>query len=102
MPDPARGNSLHFCHLAKKIAGEVNKVNAVVEQGAASHDVNVMGGGTLLDNGIHLIDLTRYFLGEVAKVQGVATGRIWHFPSCEDNGFALLQSPTGQVASLQA
>jgi predicted dehydrogenase len=66
------------------------------------HDVNVMGGGTLLDNGIHLIDLTRYFLGEVAKVQGVATGRIWHFPSCEDNGFALLQSPTGQVASLQA
>jgi predicted dehydrogenase len=66
------------------------------------HDANVMGGGTLLDNGIHLIDLTRYFLGEVEKVQGVATGRIWHFPNCEDNGFALLQSPTGQVASLQA
>src|SRR5437870_13154288 len=42
MPDPASGNSLHFFHLAKKIAGEVNKVNAVVEQGAASHHVNVM------------------------------------------------------------
>jgi predicted dehydrogenase len=66
------------------------------------HDVKVMGGGALFDNGIHIIDLTRYFLGEVAEVKGYATNSIWGFPGCEDNGFALLKSPTGKIASLQA
>lgn len=66
------------------------------------HDATVMGGGTLVDNGIHIIDLTRYFLGEVADVTGYATGNVWRFPGCEDNGFALLRSPEGKVASLQA
>lgn len=66
------------------------------------HDVDVMGGGTLLDNGIHLVDLTRYVLGEVAEVQGYVTGNVWGFRGCEDNGFALLRSPTGKVAALHA
>ena len=66
------------------------------------HDVNVMGGGALVDNGIHTIDLTRYFLGEVSEVKGFATSNVWGFAGCEDNAFALLKSPVGKVASLQA
>lgn len=66
------------------------------------HDPEVMGGGALLDNGIHLVDLTRYFLGEVAEVKGYASGNVWGFPGCEDNGFALLRSPEGKVGTLQA
>ncbi len=66
------------------------------------HDAEMMGGGALRDNGIHLIDLTRYFLGEVAEVKGFASDSVWHFPGCEDNGFALLRSPAGKIASLQA
>jgi predicted dehydrogenase len=66
------------------------------------HDVDVMGGGTLLDNGIHLVDLTRYVLGEVAEVQGYATANVWGFRGCEDNGFALLRSPAGKVAALHS
>jgi predicted dehydrogenase len=66
------------------------------------HDVDVMGGGALVDNGIHTIDLTRYFLGEVSEVKGFATGNVWGFAGCEDNAFALLKSPVGKVASLQA
>jgi len=66
------------------------------------HDVKVMGGGALLDNGIHMIDLTRYFLGEVAEVKGYATDSVWGFHGCEDNGFALLKSRAGKVATLQA
>ncbi len=66
------------------------------------HDVNVMGGGALVDNGIHILDLTRYFLGEVAEVKGFCTGHVWQFEGCEDNAFALLRSPAGRIATLQA
>lgn len=66
------------------------------------HDVGVMGGGALMDNGIHIIDLTQYFLGGVAEVKGFSTGNVWNYPGCEDNGFALLRSPEGKVALLQA
>lgn len=66
------------------------------------HDAGIMGGGALRDNGIHLIDLTRYFLGDVAEVRGFGSNGVWAFDGCEDNGFALLRSPAGHIASLQA
>jgi predicted dehydrogenase len=66
------------------------------------HDATVMGGGVLRDNGIHLIDLTRYFLGEVAEVTGFTSAGVWQFEGCEDNGFALLRNEAGNVASLHA
>jgi len=66
------------------------------------HDAAVMGGGVLRDNGIHLIDLTRYFLGEVAEVTGFTSGAVWQFEGCEDNGFALLRNEAGNIASLHA
>ncbi len=65
-------------------------------------DASITGGGALMDNGIHLIDLTRWFLGEVADVRGYATNHVWHKGRCEDNGFLLLRNPAGRVATLQA
>ncbi|NDQ56922.1 MAG: Gfo/Idh/MocA family oxidoreductase [Acidipila sp.] len=66
------------------------------------HDVKVMGGGALVDNGIHILDLTRYFLGEVVEVKGFRTGHVWSFEGCEDNAFALLRNSRGNIAQLQA
>jgi predicted dehydrogenase len=66
------------------------------------HDVKVMGGGALVDNGIHILDLTRYYLGEVAEVKGFRTGHVWGFEGCEDNAFALLKNAQGRIAQLQA
>jgi predicted dehydrogenase len=66
------------------------------------HDDAVMGGGALRDNGIHLIDLTTYFLGKVEKVDGMASNSVWGFQGCEDNGFILMCNPNGNVATLQA
>lgn len=65
-------------------------------------DPGVMGGGALMDNGIHLLDLTRSILGEVAVVSGYASEQVWQRRGCEDNAFALLRSPTGQIATLHA
>ena len=66
------------------------------------HDKKVIGGGALLDNGIHIIDLTRYLLGDVEEVYGVATNRVWKLEGSEDNGIAILRSPKGKHAILQA
>jgi len=90
------------------VIGELDHIRSYAGYSAADHshpwlhDADVMGGGALRDNGIHLIDLTRYFLGEVAEVQGFASNSVWGFEGCEDNGFALLRGPTGKIASLQA
>jgi predicted dehydrogenase len=59
------------------------------------------GGGELIDQGPHLIDLSRWFLGEFDEVQGFAHTYYWDMP-VEDNGFMLLKTAKRQVAFLHA
>jgi predicted dehydrogenase len=59
----------------------------------------VSGGGEAIDQGMHLIDLSRWFLGEFPRVQGYARTFFWKMP-VEDNAFFLLQTVAGQVAFL--
>ncbi len=66
------------------------------------YDKKVMGGGALMDVGIHIIDLARYVLGEVEEVFGFTSSRVWNLGESEDNGVALLRSPQGKCAVLQA
>lgn len=88
--------------------GELDHIRSYTGYSAEEHshpwlrDAEEMGGGALRDNGIHLIDLTRYFLGEPVEVSGYASNVVWGFPGCEDNGFALLRNAEGKVASLHA
>lgn len=66
------------------------------------YDKNVIGGGALMDVGIHMLDLTAYLLGNVTEVYGVATDHVWKIPGSEDNGFALLRNNAGAVATFHA
>lgn len=59
------------------------------------------GGGELIDQGPHLIDLSRWFLGDFTEVQGFAHTYFWEMP-VDDNGFMLLKTPKKQVAFLHA
>jgi predicted dehydrogenase len=59
------------------------------------------GGGELIDQGMHLIDLARWFLGDFTSVRGAAPTYFWNMP-VEDNGFLLLETARGQVAFLHA
>lgn len=61
----------------------------------------ISGGGELIDQGVHLIDLARTFLGDFSEVQGFAHTYFWNMP-VEDNGFMLLKTPSKQVAMLHA
>jgi len=61
----------------------------------------VSGGGELLDQGSHLIDLAGWFLGDFATVDGHLARYFWNAP-VEDNAFISLRTAQGQTAWLQA
>lgn len=62
-------------------------------------DPKLSGGGELIDQGIHLIDLASWFLGPFEKVEGHATTYFWNMP-VDDNSFLSLQTVKGQTAWL--
>ena len=64
-------------------------------------DPAVSGGGELIDQGVHLIDLARWFLGDFTTVEGFAHTYYWDMP-VEDNGFMLLRTAERQTAFLHA
>ncbi len=61
----------------------------------------VSGGGELIDQGVHLIDLARWYLGEFPTVQGFVHTYFWDM-QVEDNGFLLLRTAKDQAAFLHA
>ena len=64
-------------------------------------DPALSGGGELLDQGPHLIDLARWFLGDFTEIDGFASTMFWNMKA-DDNGFMLLKTASQQVAFLHA
>lgn len=62
-------------------------------------DPALSGGGELIDQGVHLIDLARWFLGDFSEVTGFAHTYFWQMP-VDDNAFMLLKTPRQQTAFL--
>jgi predicted dehydrogenase len=61
----------------------------------------ISGGGELIDQGIHLIDLARVFLGDFSEASGYLPTYFWKM-EVEDNAFMLLKTRSGQAAWLHA
>lgn len=60
------------------------------------------GGGILIDQGIHMLDLMRYFSGEnFNKINSYITTAFWDI-KVEDNAFVLMQSDNKVIASLHS
>lgn len=62
-------------------------------------DPKLSGGGELIDQGVHLIDLAGWFLGEFPKVDGHAATYFWDM-KVDDNAFLSLRTAAGQTAWL--
>ena len=62
-------------------------------------DPKLSGGGELIDQGIHLIDLAGWFLGKFKTIDGHAATYFWDMP-VDDNAFLDLQTAKGQTAWL--
>ena len=62
-------------------------------------DPALSGGGELIDQGVHLIDLARWFLGDFTEASGSAHTYFWQMP-VDDNAFLLLKTAQQQTAFL--
>ncbi len=64
-------------------------------------DPKLSGGGELIDQGVHLIDLSQWFLGEFTQVEGHVSTCFWDM-DVDDNAFLSLRTAEGQTAWLHA
>ena len=63
-------------------------------------DPDLAGGGELLDQGVHVLDLFHWFGGAVERVQAEVQTAVWRIAPLEDNAFALLRFTSGAVGQL--
>lgn len=61
------------------------------------------GGGIMLDQGIHMLDLFLYLGGDFDEVHAFVSNLFWHIEGVEDNVFAIFRSnQSGICASLHS
>jgi len=59
------------------------------------------GGGILLDQGIHMLDMLRYFCDDFDEVKSFVSNDYWHH-DVEDNAFAILRDNKGRIATVHS
>lgn len=65
-------------------------------------DKSLAGGGILLDQGIHMLDLMTYLLGDFVEVKSFVENLYWTKISLEDNAFGLMKTTDGKVAMVHS
>jgi predicted dehydrogenase len=65
------------------------------------NDPAVSGGGILLDQGIHMLDLFRFFAGDFDEVKCFASNAFWKTP-VEDNAYVIMRGAGGVHAILHS
>ena len=113
----ATGFNLRFTRtaiLARRLVdeGEIGSVSHVRAFCGAAPDKSILdgwrsdpsrsGGGAAMDCGVHVIDLARWFLGDLTPLASVGTNRVLKDAYCEDNGVLLLCDVQGRTAGLHA
>lgn len=65
------------------------------------NDFSVSGGGILLDQGIHMLDLFNHFLGGFTSAKAFLSNSHWGF-DVEDNAVVILKNKQNQMAMLHS
>lgn len=120
MVSVAEQNSVVFTMASKfRYVADVTLAKAIVESGLIGEvvmfenvftghvdmsqrwnaDPEISGGGVLIDNGTHSVDITRYFLGHLKEVQVMEGNRIQDL-SVEDTARMFVRSAEGVLASI--
>lgn len=61
----------------------------------------IAGGGVLLDQGIHMVDLMRLFAGDFTEVHSFVSNSHWGY-DVEDNAYAIMRTADGVVGMLHS
>ena len=61
----------------------------------------IAGGGVLLDQGIHMVDLMRLFAGEFSDVHSFISNGHWGY-EVEDNAYAIMRTKDGVVGMINS
>jgi predicted dehydrogenase len=83
------------------LRGVYGKSNLVPFEGSWRSERKYAGGGILLDQGIHMVDLMRLLSGEFTEVKSFVSSDFWK-SDVEDNAFALMRDQRGRVAMLHS
>lgn len=60
---------------------------------------DICGGGELLDQGVHVVDLFRFFAGDFDEAVGYVQTHFWDM-QVEDNAYAIFRKDNGVVATM--
>ena len=66
------------------------------------NDINIAGGGILLDQGIHMLDLLQYFVGDFVLIDGFTDNLVWKDSVVEDTAFVTMRTKDGRVATMNS
>ena len=81
--------------------GIYGKSTVVPFNGGWRSERKYAGGGILLDQGIHLLDLMQLFCGEFKDVQSYVSNSFWKH-DVEDNAYALMKDKRGRIATIHS
>ena len=62
---------------------------------------SIAGGGILLDQGIHMLDLMRYFSGDFKEIKSLVSNDYWKH-KVEDNAYIIMRSVNKVVAMIHS
>tara|TARA_B100000795_G_scaffold164042_1_gene123388 strand:+ start:3125 stop:4156 length:1032 start_codon:yes stop_codon:yes gene_type:complete len=83
------------------LRGVYGKSSVIPFSGGWRSNRKLAGGGILLDQGIHMLDLMRLFSGEFKEIKSFISNDFWNH-DVEDNAYALLKDEKGRVAMLNS
>jgi predicted dehydrogenase len=65
-------------------------------------DKELSGGGTMLDNGCHLLDIARWFMGDFVTGVGMIGNSYWTNLPVEDTATGIFQTRDGKIATINS